>query len=515
MNHTLRESQLWKHRISAQAHHKEVITVCALVLLTIPLTLYRLEDKSFWFDEVYGILTSENNWTQMWQHLLSEPSMWPYYALLHFWLHLGDSEFIVRSLSAIFAIATVPMVYKIGLILFTPRVAIIAASLLPLNAFFIHYAQEARGYSLLLFLVTVSSYFFIRAIQRPSWRNWLCYIVSSTLAMYTHIFAGLALLAHASALLIFGRERPPLKALILCYSSISLLVLPQLFLLLQFEGGEWIRQPGIRNLYRVFNELAGGSPTLLILYATPCFFALASTAKTMLKYRRSFESWRFAFLATWLLLPIAIAFFVSVLLKPAFIPRYLIICLSPLVLLVSVGISGTVHRWLSVTALLILVVFSGLGLHRWYTISRKEGWREVTSFILKESQSTDAILFYAYFVRQPFEYYVGRLGAKDASPAVLELSSAPYRPGGGNRQPEPNQELLETLPDLHPRVWLVLSHNMLPHLGRDLQTRFICKALEREYTPVLKRNFRGINVLLYKKRPPEPKKGKWCIGDAH
>ena len=34
-----------------------------------------------------------------------------YYLLLHFWLKLGDSEFLTRSLSSVFAVATVPVVY--------------------------------------------------------------------------------------------------------------------------------------------------------------------------------------------------------------------------------------------------------------------------------------------------------------------------------------------------------------------------------------------------------------------
>jgi uncharacterized membrane protein len=52
----------------------------------------------------------------------------------------------------------------------------LAGLLLPLNAFFIRYAQEARSYSLLVFLTTLSSYFFVRGVERPSWKHWASYV---------------------------------------------------------------------------------------------------------------------------------------------------------------------------------------------------------------------------------------------------------------------------------------------------------------------------------------------------
>ena len=63
----------------------------------------------------------------------------------------------------------------------------------------------------------------------------------------------------------------------------------------------------------------------------------------------------------------------------------------------------------------------------------------------------------------------------------MELASEPYALGGG-LQPDPDLELLERLPDKHTRVWLVLSHDQIPHLGRDVQSRLIQSSLERKYT---------------------------------
>jgi hypothetical protein len=104
---------------------------------------------------------------------------------------------------------------------------------------------------------------------------------------------------------------------------------------------------------------------------------------------------------------------------------------------------------------------------------QKENWRDATAFILSEAQPGDAVLFYAYFVRHSFEYYLGRSGAPDDFLRLMELASEQYALGGGGLQPDPDLELLKRLPDQHTRVWLVLSHDQIPHLGRDVQSRFI------------------------------------------
>ena len=54
--------------------------------------------------------------------------MLPYYLLLRGWIHLGTAEWIVRSLSAICSIATLPLLYQLGVRLFGVRAGQIAVS---------------------------------------------------------------------------------------------------------------------------------------------------------------------------------------------------------------------------------------------------------------------------------------------------------------------------------------------------------------------------------------------------
>jgi len=89
------------------------------------------------------------------------PNMLFYYFLLHFWLKLGNSEFVVRSFSAIFAVLTIIPMYLLGKKLFNHKVGLIAALFIVGQCFFVEYAQEVRSYSLLIFLIVISTYFLV------------------------------------------------------------------------------------------------------------------------------------------------------------------------------------------------------------------------------------------------------------------------------------------------------------------------------------------------------------------
>ncbi len=60
---------------------------------------------------------------------------------------------------------------------------LIALVLLSVNAFHIAYAQNARSYSLMVFLIGLSSLFFVRGIERQSWQDWAGYVLATGTAV--------------------------------------------------------------------------------------------------------------------------------------------------------------------------------------------------------------------------------------------------------------------------------------------------------------------------------------------
>ncbi len=107
-------------------------------------------------------------------------------SLLRLWLYLGESEWILRSLSVVFGVATVPAVYILGMRLFGPKAGLISATLLSLHTFHVQNSQEGRSYALVTLLV-LSTYFFVRALEAPhNKKHWLTYRLVSVVAVYAH-----------------------------------------------------------------------------------------------------------------------------------------------------------------------------------------------------------------------------------------------------------------------------------------------------------------------------------------
>src|ERR1035438_4219118 len=97
-------------------------------------------------------------WSDFWRMTTTtEANMSLYYVLLRGWLRFGDPAWWVRLLSALTAVAVVPIVYWIGRELLSDRAGVLAALLLAINVFHIRYSHEARSYSLVVLLVAFRS----------------------------------------------------------------------------------------------------------------------------------------------------------------------------------------------------------------------------------------------------------------------------------------------------------------------------------------------------------------------
>jgi mannosyltransferase len=456
-------------------------TVAAAVL-----GFYQVGAKSLWRDEAYSVIVARSDWAGFWRVIVpQEANGGLHYLLLRWWTALGSSEAVVRSLSVAFAAAAVPLLYGVGRRLLGRESGMVAAVLLTVNAFFIRYAQEARGYALVTFLVTAATLLLLRALERPSAGRWGAYVVVATLAVYSHFFAGLVLAVHGVYAL---RSSSARARVVVAFGLIGLGVSPLLVPVTTVDHLNWIARPSIRHRGGAFTELAGAGGLPLLI---GCF--LVSTAgllATLSRPERAVRQW-YAFLVGWLFVPVLVSFLFSLLVKPVFIPRYLIVSLPALTLLVAAGIGCLRPRMLRGGALLVILLLEIRGLHDWYANQRKEDWRAATPFVVARARPGDGLVFHSAGTRAPFDYYLGRL---ELDPNGLD----PLRP----TQPWGRLDLLDpaATADLgrwlidwrgdRPRLWLILKYPV--PLPSEFLARY-CLGLEEEFS--------GVHVLLYQRRP--------------
>ncbi|MGC9467809.1 MAG: glycosyltransferase family 39 protein [Anaerolineae bacterium] len=126
-----------------------------LLLLAFGLRVWGLAEHNIWWDEGIGVwlarmpVSESVRWTAGDVH----PPL--YYVLLHGWRSfVGEGEFALRLLSALFSLLTVPLIYRLGQTLGGYSVGFLSALLLTLSRFSIWWAQEIRMYALAAMFAT-------------------------------------------------------------------------------------------------------------------------------------------------------------------------------------------------------------------------------------------------------------------------------------------------------------------------------------------------------------------------
>jgi mannosyltransferase len=176
-----------------------------LVLLTAAAAALRFSTlgvQSFWSDEGFTVEIVRHSFGGVFDAVRRTESTPPlYYYLAWLWRQLfGTSEAGLRSLSALFGTATVPVSYAAVRELFSRRAGLLCAALVTFSPLMIWYSQEARAYALLAFLLTAGLWMFARALHDDRRALWWWGAISA-LALATQYFAVFTVVPEAAWLL--------------------------------------------------------------------------------------------------------------------------------------------------------------------------------------------------------------------------------------------------------------------------------------------------------------------------
>jgi mannosyltransferase len=359
-----------------------------------------LGGRSIWADEAVSISYALEPVRGLVRSVSHDPNMSLYYGALWVWEHVfGDSLFAIRSLSVLFAALAVVAVYAVGARLFGRGAGVIAALLLATNAFFLTYAQEARGYSLVALLTTTATYFFVEALDGRR-RALIAYVVVSALAFYAHFFSVFVTLGQAG--IVIARRDPTVdrRRWATAYAAIAAFVAPVVYrsLTLGENPISWIPRPGAHALWVAVRSLAGESTLSVIAIA----LIVAVRLPTLLgkAFRR-----RFLLVLTWACLPLLVSFTVSQA-HPLFLPRYLIVSVPALALLAAAAISALQPR-VAAASLAAVVACAVPGLWRWNDRPAVEDWQRAAAFLSARVEPNDGAAYEMSWAIPAISYYLG------------------------------------------------------------------------------------------------------------
>jgi 4-amino-4-deoxy-L-arabinose transferase-like glycosyltransferase len=457
------------------------------------LRLFHLGTKSLWMDEAASIGLARMSWHKYaWVWWMQEGNMTAYYLMLRPWLHFGQSEAWIRLLSVLFGIAAIPAIFFLARRLTDNPTALFAAALLAVSPAHVYYSQEARSYSLTLFLVLLSSFFFARAVQQGRGKDWALWALFSILAVYAHYFAVLVLVCQALSLLLLHLGRAQWLRFLLWTATIAVLCLPGISFVLQ-RGNKlnlpWIPPPTPKAILHLWMFLGGSGAKFaicMVLWAA----ALFAIVRTLRIHGRSQEGWRQGLIVIWATLPIAITIAAS-LHHSVFAQKYLLVCLPATILLAALG-AQTLRAKCVGAALVLMLCGMSVATDIRSASKPREDWRSATNTILSNAHPGDAIIFYPFYARIAFEYYVQRYPG--TVPPIHRFAPEFY--GNGDNELQLRQDLATGAPYL-PRVWVVLQGG--PAEPEDFARRdpATAEALAERFGPPRTRKFADLAVLQY------------------
>jgi len=407
---------------------RTALLLTAITFLGAFLRLLHLGQKSYWWDEIATIRLARMSPRDFLQSLWGfEANMSFYYLLVRGWIRFGDGETWLRLLSVIFAIAAIPAIYAAGKAVSGRATGLLAALLLSINAAHVAYAQEARGYSLLILLCTLSLLFFFR-IEDAGTGNAVGYVIVSALAVYAHFFAVFFLFAQWLSLLWLPGNGAQRRKFILPVSLTLVFIAPALYYMAFRRSAQLGSIPAtkpsdlLQLLYFLVADLGTFRKALGLIYLLCCGLAVYRALPNRGDAATSDDRWRILVLALCTVLPVAILFPVSFW-SPLFLPRYFLICLPPLVLLAAAGLANVQPSSVRLAVCALIVALSAFSV-RWYYVHPKDDWRGITVYLLENMRAGDLIVGCPPGAEWPVQYYADKF-AKPPSRELAYLGPGP------------------------------------------------------------------------------------------
>jgi len=331
------------------------------------LRFWNIGVANFWLDEVVSIHMAIAS-SMAHKNISYEPPF--YYFILDIWMKLfSNSETACRSLSALFDIGTIYLIYRCGKILLNRKTALLAAVFYSLSPLAIWYSREAKNYTFLAFLSLLSFFFFIKLVKDKRYRYWLFFGLSLFFSVYTNYFSFFLIPIY----LIFLFAIPKFHK----YQKVGLItLLLALFAFIITDIGHfwnsfkevsyafWIPKPTPGSLIITLENFnLGYTITDNFVYLISHIFFTLPFILGLIALMKKKETARF-FLIGILFMPILIIYLVSQRI-PLYIDRRLLIFLPFYCLILAYGIDSLKSLLLRLTfvipaILLILISLSGL-----------------------------------------------------------------------------------------------------------------------------------------------------------
>jgi len=397
-------------------NNRFIITVLAVGAI---LRLLFLTKEGLWHDEALTGISAVKPFWQMisFQFYLGHT---PLYLLIikPLVFIFGDSELVLRLPSVIFGVLAVYALFLLADKLFKNKLMVYTSTaLFALSALQIHFSQEARPYTMLVFFVILSFYLLLKALEDESVKSWFLYSIATLVAIYISASALPVLAVQFVYSLIKKRGSFRFNTSLV---AIAFIYAPMFFY--YFIRGSykmrWFTPLNMKTFTNLFYGylllpipileevgIAGFYSVVMKLLSFLLLIPLAYGIYSVWKKRKEEDSSSVLLLWLWIIVPILIELIYSLSIRPILgYKRYIIAFSPPLYLLLSHGLWEMSPKTIKKAACIALIVLFSIPLFSYYSMIKNEDWRGAIRYV-SENVSLGDPVFTDYLGIPMFEYY--------------------------------------------------------------------------------------------------------------
>ncbi|HRC27944.1 MAG TPA: glycosyltransferase family 39 protein [Candidatus Saccharimonas sp.] len=151
------------------------------------ISLGNMSQWSVWFDEAFSAMIIHHNFFDIARYTAYDVHPPLYYWTLKLWTMLwGDGPIGLRSLSLVWLLLAICVLYVFVRNYFGRLAAALSVLLLATSPMLVRYSEEARMYTMTVFIIVLATYVLLEAMKKPTKRKWVVYGVLVGVGMLTH-----------------------------------------------------------------------------------------------------------------------------------------------------------------------------------------------------------------------------------------------------------------------------------------------------------------------------------------
>lgn len=376
------------------------IVLVAIVATGVLLRAWHLGRYSLWYDEVFSVVAARSSWSGTFRQILIDRVHPPvFYICLKVWIALiGDSIVRLRLFSVLFSTVTfIPIWNCVKRTRLSSGISLALLFAIACNPFLIFYAQEVRMYALLAFLAACSLSFYLAGGENKT-ELWLLSL-SNVLLVMTHA-AGAAVVGGELAHALIARNRSRKYVVLACapaLASFACWMLSVRFLAphpaMVLHNVSWIPKPTFVLAWKTLAHILGGVAALVVLNVP-----IAIVSMKRMRDRQ------FLLLAILSIAIIVCVLAFSILVRPVWQERYLIICVVPYYLLAGWSVAKLSPNWriVGISAIALAAVVS-----LEYDLTHRPDRPDFSSFVAIAKTNKLPVLSSYDIVASPLAFGIG------------------------------------------------------------------------------------------------------------